>query len=87
MLLRRGEELLQEGGIAAARLIFEELANRGSGRGALALARSYDPAFIPSSQASALKPDVNEAMKWYKRAATYGNAEAKRRLATLAAGG
>jgi hypothetical protein len=84
VLLRRGEELLQEGGIAAARLIFEELANRGSGKGAFALAQTYDPAFIPPSQTSAVKPDIDEAMKWYQRAAIYGNAEAKQRLAALA---
>ena len=84
VLLRRGKELLQEGGIAAARLIFEELANRGSGKGAFALAQTYDPAFIPASQTSAVKPDVDEALKWYQRAAIYGNAEAKQRLAALA---
>jgi hypothetical protein len=84
VLLQRGEELLQEGGIAAARLIFEELASRGSGKGAFALAQTYDPAFIPLSQTSAVKPDVDEAMKWYQRAAIYGNAEAKQRLAALA---
>jgi TPR repeat protein len=87
VLLRRSEELMQQGGIAAARLIYEELANRGSGRAALALAQTYDPAFIPPSATSAVKPDVEMALKWYERAAIYGSDEARQRIAVLSAGG
>jgi TPR repeat protein len=87
VLLRRSEELMREGGIAAARLIYEELANRGSGRAALALAQTYDPAFIPPSATSAVKPDVETALKWYERAAIYGSDEARQRIAVLSAGG
>lgn len=87
VLLRRSEELMQEGGIAAARLIYEELANRGSGKAALALAQTYDPAFIPPSATSAVKPDVEMALKWYERAAIYGSDEARQRIAALSAGG
>ncbi len=86
ILLARGTELLGQGGIAAARLIFEELASHGSAAGALALARSYDPAFIPRSAASAPAPDLAEARKWYERAAGLGNPDAKRRLAELVSG-
>jgi hypothetical protein len=87
VLLRRSEELMQQGGIAAARLIYEELANRGSGRAALALAQTYDPAFIPPSATSAVKPDVEMALKWYERAAIYGSDEARQRIAALSTGG
>jgi hypothetical protein len=87
VLLRRAEELMQQGGIAAARLIYEELANRGSGKAALALAQTYDPAFIPPSATSAVKPDVEMALKWYERAAIYGSDEARQRIAALSAGG
>ena len=40
ILLAKGAELIGQGGIAGARLIFEELAQQGSSKGALALART-----------------------------------------------
>jgi hypothetical protein len=86
-LLARGKDVLQQGGIVAARLIFEELAKRGSAAGALALARSHDPAFIAPSAASASAPNMELALKWYERAAELGNPDAKRRLAEIVFGG
>ena len=41
--LERGRELLEAGDLAAARLFFERVAEAGDPRGALDLARSYDP--------------------------------------------
>lgn len=87
VLLARGKDLMQEGGIAAARLIFEELATHGSAVGALALARSYDPAYLIPSAASVPAPSLAEARKWYERAAELGNPDAKRRLVEIAPGG
>jgi hypothetical protein len=87
VLLERGKEVLQQGGIAAARLIFEQLAARGSAAGALALARSYDPAHAAPSPAPALAPNMTVALKWYERAAELGNPDAKRRLAEIVPGG
>ena len=72
VMLARGKDLLQQGGIAA---------------GALALARSYDPAFVTASAASAPAPNLAEARKWYERAAELGNPDAKRRLTEIASGG
>jgi hypothetical protein len=86
VLLARGKDVLQQGGIVAARLIFEELATRGSAAGALALARSYDPAFVVPSAASAPAPDLAEARKLYQRAAELGDPDAKRWLAEIASG-
>ncbi|WP_088347106.1 MULTISPECIES: SEL1-like repeat protein [Rhodomicrobium] len=87
VLLARGREVLEQGGIAAARIIFEELATHGSAAGALALARSYDPAYAGASRGSAPPPNLAEARKWYERAAELGNPDAKRRLAEIASGG
>lgn len=86
VLLARGKDVMQQGGIAAARLIFQALATRGSADGALALAQSYDPAFVARS-ASAPEPNLAEARKWYERAAELGNTDAKRRLTEIASGG
>ena len=87
VMLARGKELLQQGGIAAARLIFEGLATDGSAAGALALARSYDPAYAARSAGAAPAPNLTEARKWYERAAELGNPDAKRRLTEIASGG
>ena len=87
VLLARGNDVLLQGGIAAARLMFEELARRGSAAGALALARSFDPAYVPKSATSKLAPNMAMAMKWYERAAELGNPDAKRRLAEIVPGG
>jgi hypothetical protein len=85
VLMTRGNEILQQGGIAAARLIFEEVAKHGSPAGALALARTYDPAYaLPA--AAAPTPNMAEARKWYERAAELGNPDAKQRLAEIASG-
>ena len=86
VLLARGKELQQQGSIVAARLIFEELTKRGSAAGALALARSYDPAYVTKSAASAPTPNMTEALKWYQRAAELGNTDAKSRLAEIGPG-
>jgi hypothetical protein len=86
VLLQRGEELMRQGGVAAARLIFEELAVQGSGKGALALARTYDPAIVRDTPTSAISHDVEEAIKWYERAAELGIAEAQVRRAEIASG-
>src|SRR5258708_38775407 len=43
-LYKRGEQLIQQGDIAAARLMFARAASVGDARAALALGASYDPA-------------------------------------------
>jgi hypothetical protein len=86
VLLKRGRDVLEQGSVAAARLIFEELAMHGSAAGALALARSYDPAYLAASSTSAPGPDLAEARKWYERAAELGNQDARHRLVEIASG-
>jgi hypothetical protein len=86
ILMERGREVLKQGSVVAARLIFEELASHGSAAGALALARSYDPAYAAPSATPAPASDLAEARKWYERAAALGNSDAKRRLADIASG-
>jgi TPR repeat protein len=83
ILLVRGEQLRDEGGIAAARLIFEELASQGNAKAALALARTFDPSFLANSATSTVAPNLQEARRWYKRAADLGSSEAQSRMADL----
>ncbi len=86
VLLTRATQLQEEGGIAAARLIYEELASRGSSKGAFALARTYDPAFVPTIPGSTLSADIEKALKWYEHAGKLGNPEAERRRAEIRGG-
>lgn len=85
-MMERANGLLQSGDVAAARLVYERLARRGSQQGALALARSYDPEGLRSLAAVGLKPDLAKAREWYKKAAEMGSREAVNRLAGIEAG-
>jgi hypothetical protein len=84
IMLAKGAELIGQGGIAGARLIFEELAQQGSGEAALALGRTYDPAYADAAPAGSIVPDIPKALDWYRRAAELGSGEAARRISQLA---
>jgi hypothetical protein len=80
--LRSGQAALALDDVAAARLIFEYLAFRGSAQAAWHLAQSYDPQFLGQmTTASHAKSDPAAAAKWYARAAEMGHAEARKKLA------
>ncbi|NJM33600.1 MAG: hypothetical protein HC850_01620 [Rhodomicrobium sp.] len=83
ILLAKGAELIGQGGLAGARLIFEELAQQGSGQAALALARTYDPAYAGAAPAGSIVPDIPKALDWYRRAAELGSGEASQRITQL----
>jgi hypothetical protein len=82
-LLRKGTLLLKNGDVSAARLNFENLALRGSSKGAFALAQSYDPSVLHTMAIAGLKPDLMKAKEWYAKAAALGDQEAARRLSVL----
>jgi hypothetical protein len=83
--LRRGEEMMKRGDVAAARLLFEELAALGSAKGAFAMAQSYDPDPLRKIYIQGgLQPDVERARSWYENAARLGSGDAQRALAALA---
>jgi TPR repeat protein len=79
--LERARALVRAKDIAAARLIFTRLANSGVAEAAFELGRTYDPDFLETIPLAGLKPDVEVAKRWYKRAAALGDADAKNRLA------
>jgi TPR repeat protein len=83
-LLTRAKELMSEGDIAAARLLFLHLAERGQGEAAFELARSYDTSVLGALGASGVMGDRTQALAWYQRAAGVGNEEATQRLKILA---
>jgi hypothetical protein len=70
---KRGEEMLAIKDISAARKYYEYAANAGSARAAMAIARTYDPAFLSQWQTFGLRPDPALATVWYRKAAALGD--------------
>jgi TPR repeat protein len=68
--LARGEERLKAGELAAARLYFERVALAGDARGALGMARTYDPAVLARLPVLGPRADPAAAKAWYERAAS-----------------
>lgn len=84
-MLQRGDQLLETGDVAAARLFFTRLAKKGLAMGALRMARTYDPEFLGSMRTAGLQPDLQQARVWYQKASELGSQDAIRRLSTLSA--
>jgi TPR repeat protein len=82
-LLKHGDGFLQIGDIASARLFYERAAIAGSGRAALLLGATFDPAFLERTGLRNLKGDVATARSWYSRALDLGLADAKRQVNSL----
>lgn len=72
-LLGQGETHLRNGNVVFARALFEELAARGSARGAFAVAQTYDPAVLRQIGVVGIQGDVEKAKSWYRKAAELGN--------------
>lgn len=86
-MMERGDTYLKQGDIAAARLLYRQLAKKGIAKGALAMASTYDPDFLATLRIRGLQPDVGQAKNWYRMAEELGSPQAARRLATLNAQG
>lgn len=83
VMIERADGLLQGGDIAAARLLYERLARRGSYKGALAMARTYDPDGLKGMAIVGLRPDMEKAREWYQKAKELGSRDAATRLLAL----
>jgi hypothetical protein len=82
-LVKRGEDYLAQGDIAAARLVLGRAAEARNARAAFSLAATYDPTVLKQLHVVGFRPDVAQARAWYEKAAEYGSADASRRLAAL----
>lgn len=76
--MQRATVYLANADIAGARLLYETLAMKGSARAAFAMGQTFDPEFP-----AGLKPDIQLARRWYKKAILLGSQDAKLRLAKL----
>jgi hypothetical protein len=82
--LRRADDLIASGDLAAARLVLRRAANAGNARAAMTLAGTYDPVILEKLGVHGFVPDVAMARVWYEKAKKFGSAEATQRLELLA---
>jgi hypothetical protein len=82
-LMTRARSLLALGDIAAARLLLERAANAQDATAAFLLARTYDPAVLGVRDPRSITPDPVLARVWYRKAASFGSADAQQRLTEL----
>jgi TPR repeat protein len=82
--LRRGNDLIASGDLAAARLVLRRAANAGDAHAAMTLAGTYDPAVLEKLGVHGFVPDAAMARVWYEKAKKFGSAVAPQRLELLA---
>ncbi|HVX99736.1 MAG TPA: hypothetical protein VHA55_08100 [Pseudorhodoplanes sp.] len=84
LMLKRGEEFIATGDLAAARLVLERAARAQNARAAFALASTYDPVVLEKMKVVGTPGDLELAIMWYERAKQYGSKDAGQRLTALA---
>ena len=82
--LRRADDLIASGDLAAARLVLRRAASAGDARAAMTLAGTYDPVILEKLGVHGFVPDVAMARVWYEKAKKFGSVEAPQRLELLA---
>jgi hypothetical protein len=82
-LLEKANSKLKEGDVAAARAIFEYLADKGDADAALAMGETYDPVILSGMRVKGLRPDQAKAEAWYRKARELGGPQAQSRLNAL----
>jgi hypothetical protein len=82
-LLKRGEQFVAKGDLAAARSLFERAAEAGDAQAAFALAETYDPLALLRRGEQGFASDIAAARAWYERARDFGSSEASQRLQML----
>jgi TPR repeat protein len=82
--MKIGADLVASGDFAAARTMFERVAEAGDAAGAFALAETYDPAVLRTLRLrGGVKADPALARRWYEMARDMGSAAAIDRIARL----
>jgi hypothetical protein len=83
-LVKRGNDLIVSGDLAAAQLVLRRAAESGSAEAAITLAGTYDPVLIAKIGAHGFAADVELARQWYEKAKQLGSIEAAHRLQLMA---
>ena len=83
-LVERGDEHMEAGKVASARLLYQSAAESGWAAAALALAATYDSSELARWKViGGIQPDAALARKWYEKAKQLGSPEADRHLQRL----
>src|SRR3984893_5812306 len=82
--LRRGNDLIASGDLAAARLVLRRAGHTGEVHDALTVAGTYDPVVLEKLGVHGFVPDAAMARVWYEKARKAGSAAAPQRLELLA---
>jgi hypothetical protein len=82
-MVSQGLRHQEQGNIGAARLFFQRAAEAGFALGAIRLAATFDPVELARLNVQGVRPDRDEARRWYERARELGATEADERLARL----
>jgi hypothetical protein len=80
-MMNKGAELMANGDVAAARLMYQRAAETGEAAAAFALAETYDPLVLAKG---GIPPNVERARTWYAKARELGSSQAPERLERLA---
>jgi hypothetical protein len=83
-LVRRGQDYIKNGDLAAARLVLRRAAFADDPQAAFALAATFDPVVFAELGVLGFQSDVAQARTWYERALKLGSNEAQGRLDRLA---
>jgi hypothetical protein len=84
-LMKKGDEELEDGRVAPARLLYERAADMGLPQAAMALAATYDAMELSKLDLRNVQPNPAEARRWYERALALGAGDASQRLQRLGA--
>jgi general secretion pathway protein A len=79
----RGDGLLSIGDVASARLVYRLAALNGSAVAAIAMGSTYDPTRLSKTANDGGQSNVEEAVRWYKKAIAMGEKSAEIRLLNL----
>lgn len=85
-LIKRGDDLLKAGDIAAARSAFERAAAQGNAKAEIGVGMTYDPLVLSKLGARGVRGDPVQAASWYARAGEAGDEEGQQRLHALISG-
>jgi hypothetical protein len=83
-VVKKGDELLAGGNVAAARLLYGHAADGGLAAAALAMATTFDERELTRYRlVGGVQSDRKQAQFWYEKAREMGSSEAQQRLARL----
>lgn len=83
-LVLQGQQMLTQGHVASARLLFRRAADTGSAEAAILLGDTFDPQRLYALGVRGVAGDLQQSIRWYEKADELGAADAKDRLMGIA---